>query len=62
MELDGGLAWLRWLASLACFFVLAVGKNGLTPAKTTKFPSVGINGRLLQSADGSEQACNFYGG
>lgn len=24
--------------------------------------SVGINGRLLQSADGSEQECNFYGG
>ena len=34
----------------------------LPSAKTTKFPSVGINGRLLQSADGSEQACNFYGG
>jgi hypothetical protein len=38
MAIDGGLAWLRGSLRWPRFFVLAVGKNGLTPAKTTEFP------------------------
>ena len=41
MAIDGGLAWLRGSLRSPRFFVLAVGKNGLTPAKTTEFPGNG---------------------